>query len=88
MKEENIGILRTLEENHIQVQRLEAAEGREQKELSTEFSINQNSLLIELEGSHVTTGAPPDIVHDSLEGFDKDTTKLIVSKDISENTVR
>ena len=87
MTEENIEILRTPEEYDIQVHRLEAAEGREREELSTEFGINRNSLLNELEGFHVTTGAPPDIVHDSLEGFVKDTTKLMLSKYISENTI-
>ena len=56
---------------------MERDEGREQ-ELGTEYGMNGKSVLNDLGGLRITTGAPPDLMHDTL----KSITNVVTDSDI------
>lgn len=65
---EDPALLRTDEEWDQQVKRIQSARTKKQKEaLMKEFGIKRHTALGNLKSFSVTTGFPPDIVHDLLE---------------------
>jgi hypothetical protein len=56
---------KTLHKEHVQ----ELLESDKPSDISKLYGINRDSVLNSLEYFHVTTGTPPDIMHDGLEGY-------------------
>lgn len=68
LTKEDATLHRTVEAHSEHCSQIQTSKGKNEK-LSTLYGVNRDSVLNTLDSYHVVGGLPPDLMHDSLEGY-------------------